>query len=105
MDVPLHNNVAESTLRPPAVGRNNYYSNHSSNHSEWGGHFAAMSMSILQTAAQNGLNPQVYLLYYLAACARLGKAPDKPDELAKFLPWNITGAARDALSFEKVKSP
>jgi len=101
VDVPIHNNVAESALRPAAIGRNNYYGNHS----EWGGHFAAMSMSILQTAAQNGLNAQAYLLYYLEACARLGRAPDKPDELAKFLPWNITGAAREALSLEKVKSP
>lgn len=101
VDIPIHNNVAESAMRSPAVGRNNYYGNHS----EWGGHFAAMCMSILQTAAQNSLNAQAYLLYYLENCARLGKAPQKPDELAKFLPWNISEADRKAFSLAKVNSP
>jgi len=101
VDVPMHNNVAESAMRPPAVGRNNYYGNHS----EWGGHFAAMCMSILQTAAQNGLNAQAYLLYYLENCARLGKAPQKPDELAKFLPWNIAAMDRRVLGLTKAHSP
>lgn len=101
VDIPMHNNVAESALRGAAVGRNNYYGNHS----EWGGHFAAMSLSILQTAVQNDLNPQAYLLYYLETCARLGKAPQTPKELASFLPWNITGAGREALRLKKGKSP
>ncbi|CAA7603376.1 Transposase IS66 family [Acididesulfobacillus acetoxydans] len=100
-DIPMHNNVAESALRGAAVGRNNYYGNHS----ERGGQFAAMSLSILQSAVQNGLNPQAYLLYYLEACARLGKAPQKPEEFASFLPWNITGPDREALLLKKGKSP
>ncbi|CEJ09295.1 Hypothetical protein DEACI_3779, partial [Acididesulfobacillus acetoxydans] len=42
---------------------------------------------------------------YLEACARLGKAPQKPEELASFLPWNITGPDREALLLKKGKSP
>lgn len=92
-DIPIHNNVAERALRSPAVGRKNYYGNHA----VWSGDFAAISMSILQTAAQHKLNVQAYLRYYLDACARLGKIPDNRDWLAKFLPWNIQEADRAAL--------
>lgn len=96
-DIPLHNNAAERAIRPATLGRKNYYGNHS----EWCGEFAAMSMSILQTAAQNNLNIQAYLRYYLDACARLGKVPE---DLANFLPWNIPEADRETLSLEKTKS-
>lgn len=58
-DIPIHNNAAERAeraIRPATLGRKNYYGNHS----EWCGEFAAMSMSILQTAAQHNLNiPEV----------------------------------------------
>ncbi|KLU62740.1 transposase IS66 family protein [Peptococcaceae bacterium CEB3] len=101
VEIPMHNNVAESALRGAAVGRNNYYGNHS----EWGGHFAAMSLSILQTAVKNDLNPQAYLLYYLETCARLGQGVQKSEVLASLLPWNITGATREALRLKKEKSP
>jgi len=95
-DIPIHNNVAERALRSPAVGRNNYYGNHA----KWSGEFAAMSMSILQTAAQHKLNVQAYLCYYLDACARLGKVPE---DLENYLPWNIPEADRAALTLRKAK--
>jgi transposase len=96
-DIPLHNNAAERAIRPATLGRKNYYGNHS----EWCGEFAAMSMSILQTAAQHNLNIQAYLRYYLDACARLGKVPE---DLTNFLPWNIPEADRETLSLGKTKS-
>ena len=96
-DIPLHNNAAERAIRPATLGRKNYYGNHS----EWCGEFAAMSMSILQTAAQHNLNIQAYLRYYLDACARLGKVPE---DLTNYLPWNIPEADREALSLGKTKS-
>jgi len=90
LDIPIHNNVAERALRSPAVGRKNYYGNHA----KWSGDFAVMTMSILQTAAQHKLNVQAYLVYYLDACARLGKVPDNLDT---YLPWNLPETAREAL--------
>lgn len=95
-DIPVHNNVAERALRSPAVGRNNYYGNHA----KWSGEFAAMSMSILQTAAQHKLNVQAYLCSYLDVCARLGKVPEN---LENYLPWNIPEADRVGMALRKVK--
>lgn len=96
-DVPIHNNVAERALRSPAVGRKNYYGNHA----KWSGEFAAMCMSILQTAGQHKLNVQAYLRYYLDACASLGEIPDDRDWLARFLPWNIRAADQEILSLQR----
>ena len=96
LDIPIHNNVAERALRSPAVGRKNYYGNHA----EWSGNFAVMTMSILQTAAQHKLNVQAYLVYYLEACARLGKVPD---DLETYLPWNLPEKAQEALKLRGTK--
>ena len=96
LDIPIHNNVAERALRSPAVGRKNYYGNHA----EWSGDFAVMTMSILQTAAQHKLNVQAYLVYYLEACARLGKVPD---DLETYLPWNLPETARETLKLRGAK--
>lgn len=95
-DIPIHNNVAERALRSPAVGRKNYYGNHA----EWSGDFAVMTMSILQTAAQHKLNVQAYLVYYLEACARLGKVPD---DLETYLPWNLSETVREDLKLRGAK--
>ena len=96
LDIPIHNNVAERALRSPAVGRKNYYGNHA----KWSGDFAVMTMSILQTAAQHKLNVQAYLVYYLEACARLGKVPD---DLETYLPWNLPETTRNDLLLRGTK--
>lgn len=96
LDIPIHNNVAERALRSPAVGRKNYYGHHA----KWSGDFAVMTMSILQTAAQHKLNVQAYLVYYLEACARLGKVPD---DLETYLPWNLSETTRNDLLLRGTK--
>jgi len=96
LDIPIHNNTAERALRSPTVGRKNYYGNHA----VWSGDFAVMTMSILQTAAQHKLNVQAYLVYYLEACARLGKVPD---DLETYLPWNLPEKAQEALKLRGAK--
>ena len=83
-------------MRSPTVGRKNYYGNHA----KWSGNFAVMKMSILQTAAQHKLNVQAYLVYYLEACARLGKVPD---DLETYLPWNLPETVREALTLRGAK--
>jgi len=91
-DVPMDNNCAERALRLIALGRKNYYGSHAS----WSGTFAAVCLTILKTAALNGLNPQAYLRYYLDACA---KAQGVPEDLERFLPWNIP---QEALKGEQI---
>src|SRR5208282_5261485 len=80
--VPMDNNIAERALRPGALGRKSYYGTHA----DWSGQLLASSMSVLQTAARHNLNPEAYLRYYLAECARSG---GPPKDLENFLPWNI----------------
>ncbi|KJS87660.1 IS66 family transposase [Desulfosporosinus sp. BICA1-9] len=96
LDIPIHNNVAERALRSPTVGRKNYYGNHA----KWSGDFAVMMMSILQTAAQHKLNVQAYLVYYLEACACLGKVPE---DLESYLPWNLSEKTREALKLRRAR--
>lgn len=81
-EIPMDNNEAERALRLAALGRKNYYGTHSL----WSAQLAAVCMSILQTAARHGLNPEAYLHYYLDSCAQHNGPP--PD-LEQFLPWNI----------------
>lgn len=58
-----------------ALGRKNYYGSFAA----WSGQFAAICLSILQTAKLNGLKPVAYLTYYLDECARCGGVPKNLD--------------------------
>ncbi len=84
--IPLDNNAAERLLRTVALGRKNYYGSFAA----WSGQFAAICLSIMQTAKLNGLQPVAYLTYYLDECARAGSVPENLDPL---LPWNISPEA------------
>lgn len=80
--VPMDNNTAERSLRPAALGRKNYYGCHA----EWSGTFAALCMSILQTATLHGLNAEAYVRYILDILAlHQGSFPDTES----ILPWNL----------------
>lgn len=96
--VPMHNNVAEQALRSPAVGRKNYYGHYA----EWSGKFAAMCMSILQTAARHGVNPIAYLDYYFDSCAKLGKGKT-PENIDEYLPWAIPEEVIEAYNLRMKK--
>jgi len=85
---------SESTLRRIALGRKNYYGTYA----EWSGQFAAICLSVLQTAVLHGFNPVAYLLYYLDACA---KADGIPEQLERFHPWNIPDDVQEEYSMQR----
>jgi transposase len=91
-EVALDNNSAERALRPPVVGRKNYYGSGSI----WSAHLAAMMFSVLQTLLVWGLNPRHWLSAFFDACvAHGGKTP--PD-LSAFLPWQMTDERKHQLA-------
>ena len=79
----MHNNIAENALRDAALGRKNFYGSHA----EWSGHLATSCMSIFQTVDKHNLNVFSYMEYYFDSCAKLDGVPE---DLDRFLPWNIT---------------
>jgi transposase len=91
-EVPLDNNAAERLLRSPVVGRKNYYGSGT----EWSGRFASMMFSIFQTLTIWDIEPRRWLTWYLKECARLRGRP--PEDVAPFLPWNLSPEAREGLS-------
>jgi transposase len=90
--IPLDNNGAERANRGPAVGRKNYYGSGSL----WAGRLAAMLFSLFATVARCGLNPQLWLTWYLESCATAGGCA--PDEPGTYLPWNLTPERRKSLA-------
>lgn len=91
-EVPMDNNTAERAHRNQVVGRKNYYGSGA----EWSGKLAAMMFSIFQTLLLWKLNPRLWLIEYLRACAENGgRAPAAPDS---FLPWNLSEDRRARLA-------
>lgn len=88
--VPMDNNKAERDIRGPAVGRKNYYGSGAL----WSGRLAAMLFSLFQTLLLFGINPRAWLTDYLRRCAENGGRA--PEEAARYLPWNMTDADREA---------
>jgi len=92
--IPLDNNASERMQRGPAVGRKNYYGSGSL----WSGRLAAMLFSIFATLTRGGLNPRLWLTWYLESCAANGgKAPA---DITPFLPWNLTPERRQSLALD-----
>ena len=89
-EVPMDNNTAERSERGPVVGRKNYYGSGS----VWSGRLAAMLFSLFQTLCLWDLNPRQWLTAYLNACAEAGGRV--PEQLDRFLPWNLTADQRRA---------
>jgi transposase len=82
-EVPMDNNAAERLLRPAAVGRKNYYGSHAT----WSGEFAAICMSLFQTARLHGLCPEAYMRYILD---ELANNADPSSTASSLLPWEIS---------------
>ena len=90
--IPLDNNASERANRGPALGRKNYYGSGSL----WAGRLAAMLFSLLGTVTRCGLNPRLWLTWYLESCAAAGgKAPE---DIQPFLPWNLSDERRSELA-------
>lgn len=79
--IPMDNNAAERAIREAAIHRNICLGNHS----VWGGHLGAMLFSLFATLAKNQIDPQMFLVEYLQACAKNKGRP--PDDISKFTPW------------------
>lgn len=92
--IPLDNNASERANRGPAVGRKNYYGSGSL----WSGRLAAMLFSLFATLPRCGLNPRLWLTWYLESCATNGG--QAPDDITPFLPWNLTPERRPSLALE-----
>src|SRR2546423_12438186 len=88
----MDNNTAERVLRPPVVGRKNYYGSGS----VWSAHLAAILFSVIQTVLLWGLNPHHWLHAFLQACADNGG--QSPTDPSAFLPWQMTPERREALA-------
>jgi transposase len=87
-EVPMDNNTAERAQRGPVVGRKNYYGSGA----VWAGRLAAMLFSLLQTLCLWNVNPRSWLTAYLTACAEAGG--EVPENVERFLPWNLSEADR-----------
>jgi transposase len=99
-EVPMDNNTAERSERGPVLGRKNYYGSGS----VWSGQLAAMLFSLFQTLCLWDLNPRLWLAAYLGACAEAGGRP--PEQVDRFLPWNLTPEQRRAWGGEEeVQTP
>lgn len=92
--VPLDNNASQRHNRGPAVGGKNYYGSGSL----WSGRLAAMLFSLLATLTCGGLNPRLWLTWYLESCAANRGAA--PGDIASFLPWNLTPQRRQSLALD-----
>jgi transposase len=88
----MDNNLSERRLRGPALGRKNYYGSAAL----WSGRLAAGLFSILATLELWGLNPRLWLQWYLQNCAEAGGKV--PEGIEPFLPWNLSSDRRAELS-------
>jgi hypothetical protein len=89
--IPMDNNLSERRLRGPALGRKNYYGSGAL----WSGRLAAALFSILATLELGGLNPRLWLQWYLQSCAEAGGKV--PKDVEPFLPWNLSEERRASL--------
>jgi transposase len=90
--IPMDNNHSERLLRGPAMGRKNYFGSGA----KWSGRLAETMFSILATLASWNLRPQAWLTWYFDACAAAGGRV--PQDIAPFLPWNLTPERRAVLA-------
>ncbi|MFH0899466.1 MAG: IS66 family transposase [Pseudomonadota bacterium] len=90
-EVPMDNSASEREVRNPVVGRKNYRGSRSA----WSATLAAMLFSIFHTLRRHDINPRLWLLGYLKACAdNNGQAPA---DAQSWLPWNLSAQQRQAL--------
>lgn len=96
--IPLDNNASERKVRGPAVGRKNYYGSGAL----WSGRLSAKLFSLFATLSMWKVNVRKWLTWYLQSCAEAGgKAPQ---DIAAFLPWNLSEERRRELAIEPADS-
>ena len=95
--IPMDNSEAERRMRGPALGRKNYYGSGS----VWSGRFTAALFSVFQTLLKHEINPRLWLLEYLQACAENGG--QAPEDISRFLPWKMSEEKRKRLRAVRVR--
>lgn len=90
--IPLDNNRSERAARIVALGRKNYYGSMS----QWSGTLAAAMFSILATLSLHGINPRLWLTWYLTACAGCQVLSN----VSPYLPWNLSSERKAELSLQ-----
>ena len=86
--VPMDNNVAERTIRAPAIGRRLSFGSGS----EDGARFTARMYSVVGTLKVNGIDVLRWLEAWLTACANNAGKP--PHDLSPWLPWSMSEERR-----------
>ena len=97
--IPMDNNASERTVRGPAMGRKNYFGSGSL----WSVCLTAAMFSIVATLKQWNINPRRWLSWYLESCAAAGSRV--PNDIERFLPWNLTTERRAELTSPKASVP
>ncbi len=97
--IPMDNNASERMVRGPAMGRKNYFGSGSL----WSVCLTAAMFSIVATLKQWKINPRRWLLWYLESCAAAGSRV--PQDIERFLPWNLTTQHRADLTSRKASLP
>jgi transposase len=97
--IPMDNNASERMVRGPAMGRKNYYGSGSL----WSVCLTAAMFSIVATLKQWNVNPRRWLSWYLESCAAAGSRV--PEDVERFLPWNLTADRRAALTSPETSVP
>ena len=95
--IPMDNSEAERRMRGPALGRKNYYGCGSI----WSAYLTSSLFSIFQTLLKWNINPRIWLLEYLSACARAGGVP--PKEASSFLPWKMSEEQRKRMKLRRIR--
>ena len=90
--IPLDNNRSERAARIVALGRKNY----SGSVALWSGTLAAAMFSIIATLSLNGINPRLWLTWYLTACAGRQVLSD----VSSYLPWKLSPEQRLELTLQ-----
>ena len=81
--VSMDNNTAERDMRPPVIGRKNFFGSGSL----WSGQLACIVYSLLATLKLYGLNERIWLGEFLQTCANHGG--QAPDDVSAFMPWSM----------------
>jgi transposase len=98
-EIPMDNNESERRLRNPIIGRKNYYGSGSI----WSASLSACLFTIFQTLLKNEIDPKQWLTSYFEACAR--KGGKVPEEIDRYLPWNLQADQKLAWSYPQQRAP
>lgn len=80
----LDNNRAERSIKPFVIGRKNFLFSNTSK----GARSSAIIFSIVETAKENGLKPNDYLMYLFEQMPNIDR--QNPDLIERLMPWSNT---------------